>query len=198
MIGRVRGVLLSRGGPVVEVGTAGGVVYEVEVPLSVAERLPAEGAEVELYTLYRVREDQVALYGFVDVGERALFLRLVGVSGVGARLALSLLSTYSAPRLVSILAEGEVGALVQVSGVGKKSAERLVLELRDRMEGLVDAFPVLGARGDAGGGAAQEAARALVALGMSPQEADRAVREVLDEVETDRTDEIVRRALGRR
>jgi len=194
MISRLRGTLLERGEHSVEIATVGGVVYEVEVPLSVAARLPAPGTEVELRTLHVVREEQVALFGFLEAGERALFLRLIGVSGVGAKLALALLSAYPARRLVRALAERDVPALVQVSGVGKKTAERLVLELSDRMEGLE--MDVSGADGPVQG--AQAAVQALVALGMPFQDADRAVREVLDEVDPARTSEIVRRVLGRR
>jgi len=194
MISRLRGILLDRGEHTVEVATAGGVVYEVEVPLSVAARLPAPGADVELRTLHVVREEQVALFGFLEAGERALFLRLIGVSGVGAKLALALLSAYPARRLVRALAERDVAALVQVSGVGKKTAERLVLELSDRMEGLE--MDVAGSDGPVQ--SAQAAVHALVALGMPFQDADRAVRDVLDEVDPGRTDEIVRRVLGRR
>jgi len=194
MISRLRGTLLERGEHTVEIATVGGVVYEVEVPLSVAARLPAPGAEVELRTLHVVREEQVALFGFLEAGERALFLRLIGVSGVGAKLALALLSAYPARRLVRALAERDVPALVRVSGVGKKTAERLVLELSDRMEGLE--MDVAGADGPVQG--AQAAVQALVALGMPFQDADRAVRDVLDDVDPGRTDEIVRRVLGRR
>jgi len=194
MISRLRGVLLERGEHTVEIATAGGVVYEVEVPLSVAARLPLPGTEVELRTLHVVREEQIALFGFLEAGERALFLRLIGVSGVGAKLALALLSAYPARRLASALAERDVAALVQVSGVGKKTAERLVLELSDRMEGLE--MDVGGMDGPVQG--AQAAVQALVALGMPFQDADRAVREVLDDVDPARTDEIVRRVLGRR
>jgi len=194
MISRLRGVLLERGEHTVEIATAGGVVYEVEVPLSVAARLPAPGTEVELRTLHVVREEQFALFGFLEAGERALFLRLIGVSGVGAKLALSLLSAYPARRLATALAERDVAALVQVSGVGKKTAERLVLELSDRMEGLE--MDVAASDGPVQG--VQAAVQALVALGMPFQDADRAVREVLDDVDPARTDEIVRQVLGRR
>lgn len=194
MISRLRGILLDRGEHTVEIATEGGVVYEVEVPLSVATRLPALGTDVELRTLHVVREEQITLFGFLEAGERALFLRLIGVSGVGAKLALALLSAYPARRLARALAERDVAALVQVSGVGKKTAERLVLELSDRMDGLE--MDMAGSDVPAQG--AQTAIQVLVALGMPFQEADHAVRHVLDEVDPERTDEIVRRVLGRR
>jgi Holliday junction DNA helicase RuvA len=178
----------------VEVATAGGVVYEVEVPLSVASRLPAAGGEVELRTVYRVREDQAALFGFISEDERTLFLRLVGVSGVGAKLALAMLSAYAAPRLARAIAEKDVAALVQVSGVGKKTAERLVLELSDRMGGIETDLAI-----DGSSTGTQAAVQVLVALGMSFQEADRAVRTVLGEAGAGaKADEIVRKVLAKR
>lgn len=194
MISRLRGLLVGRTEDRVEIATGGGVTYEVEVPLSVAMRLPSVGSEVELRTVYRVREDQVALFGFLEEGERTLFLRLVAVTGVGAKLALAMLSTYPAPRLARALAERDLPALVQVSGVGRKTAERLVLELSDRMGGIET---------DLQGGAeevgtAQAAVRALVALGMTFQEADQGVRSVLDGSAATGTDEIVRKVLALR
>ncbi len=193
MISRLRGTLLSRHGTAIEIATPSGVVYEVDVPLSVAERLPGLGDEIELRTVHVVREDLVALYGFLETGERQLFQTLLGASGVGARLALAMLSTYSAPRLSRALAEKDVGALVQVPGVGKKTAERLALELADRVQGLE-----LGAGGaePAAAGGAHEAVQALVSLGMSFQDADRAVRTALEEGTSTETAELIRTALA--
>jgi holliday junction DNA helicase RuvA len=195
MISRLRGTLLSRTEERIEVATAGGVVYEVEVPLSVAERLPGVGEELELRTVQVVREDLHALYGFTEPGERLLFQRLLGASGVGARLALAMLSTFPATRLVRALVERDVAALTQVSGVGKKTAERLILELSDRVKELDLASEV-----EAGGPAegARAAVQALTALGMSFQEADAAVRAALDDDQDFGTDELVRRALARK
>jgi Holliday junction DNA helicase RuvA len=194
LIARVRGTLLSRGGEVVEVATPGGVVYEVAVPLTVAERLPPVGKEVDLRTVYLLREDHAALFGFLDVDERSLFQRLNGASGVGPRLALAMLSTYPASRLARALVEKDIGALVQIAGVGKKKAEKIVLELADRVGDLsVDATPPSGPVPQA-----QAAVRALIALGMSFPEADGAVRAVLDQGSPSDTNELVRRALARK
>lgn len=195
MISRLRGTLLSRTEERIEVATSGGVVYEVEVPLSVAERLPGVGKELELRVVQVVREDLHALYGFTEPGERVLFQRLLSTSGVGARLALAMLSTFPATRLVRALIERDVAALTQVSGVGKKTAERLILELSDRVKELDLASKV-----EAGGPAegARAAVQALTALGMSFQEADSAVRAVLDDERDYGTDELVRRALARK
>lgn len=194
MISRLRGTLISREEERVEVATPGGVVYEVEIPLTVAERLPALGEEVELRTHLVVREDAQILYGFLAAGERALFRRLLAAQGVGAKLALSMLSRYPAPRLARALAERDVAALVQVSGVGKKTAERLVLELADRMSEL----EVEGAGSLEAPEGAQAAVQALVALGMQFADADSAVRAVLREGNPLTTQELIRKALGRK
>ena len=192
MISRLRGTLVSIGEEAVEVATASGVVYEVHVPLSVAERIPPVGAELELLTHQLVREDFVALYGFVEPGERELFRMLLQASGVGSRLALQLLSTFRAPRLARAIAERDVAALVQAPGVGKKTAERLILELGDRIGGLH-----LAGESHLPGPAAEPraAVQALVVLGMSFQAADRAVRAVLEEGLDLDTEVLIRRAL---
>ena len=193
MISRLRGTLLSRSDMGIEVATSGGVVYEVDVPLSVAERLPQVGDEIELRTAQVVREDLIALYGFLDAGERRLFQTLIGVSGVGVKLALAMLSVYPAARLIRALIEKDVGALVQVPGVGRKTAERLSLELADRVQDLDiggEVTPVGVPRG------AQDAVQALVSLGMSFQDADRAVRRTLEDDPGLEMADLIRKALA--
>lgn len=192
MISRIRGTLLSQDEGKVEVATAGGVVYQVEIPTSVAAHLPARDEEVELLTLQVIRDDAHHLFGFLVPGERALFQRVMGVQKVGPRMALNLLSTYSAPRLSRALAEKDVAALAQVSGVGKKTAERLALELWDKVEDL----ELAGAEGDRPADGAHEAVQALMALGMGFQAADRAVRAALDGSETMTTETLIRKALA--
>ncbi|MCJ7628668.1 MAG: Holliday junction branch migration protein RuvA [Longimicrobiales bacterium] len=194
MISRLRGILLSRDFSTVEIETSGGVVYEVDVPLTVDERLPALGEAVELRTVQVTREDSVSLYGFLEIHERELFKRLLTASGVGARLALSMLSTFPARRLAQALAEKDLGALTQVSGVGKKKAERLVLELSEKVQDLVVGSdgvpgPPLGAQG---------AVTALVALGYTFSNADAAVRRALKEGGDLSTEELIRKALSGR
>lgn len=200
MISRLRGTLLSREPDRVEIETGGGVVYEVEVPRTVLQRLPAPGAPLELRTLQIVREDSAVLYGFIDAHERELFRRLLGVSGVGAKLGLALLSTYAAPRLARALVEKDITALQQVSGVGRKTAERMALELADKVTDLAvtaggDAEDGGGAVSAGGAKAAQEAVAALVALGYAFSDADDAVRAVLADGEVTGADELIRRAL---
>jgi len=195
MISRLRGTLLSRADTGVEIATAGGVIFEVDVPLSVFERLPDVGVEVEIRTVQVVREDSIALYGFLDLRERRLFQTLLSASGVGARLALAMLSTYSAPRLVRALLERDVATLVQVPGVGKKTAERLAIELGDRVKGL-DIVTEETDGSDPDG--AHEAVHALVALGMSFQEAESAIRLALDGTDIVDAEELLRKALSLR
>jgi Holliday junction DNA helicase RuvA len=197
MISRIKGVLVSNDLDRVEVETAGGLVYRIDVPLTVLERLPAVGSAVELRTVYVVREDSATLYGFVEESERELFTRLTSTSGVGAKLGLAMMSTYAAHRLAQALAERDVAALTQVPGIGRKTAERLTLELADKVQDLAVAA---GAEpgGDGAPAVAQEAVAALVALGYSFADADAAVREVLRDAGTDSADEIIRLALGRR
>jgi holliday junction DNA helicase RuvA len=191
VISRIRGTLLGHEDGRVEVATPGGVVYQVEVPTSVAAHLPPPDQAVELLTLQVIRDDAHHLFGFLATGERTLFQRVMGVQKVGPRMALNLLSTYSAPRLARALAEKDIAALSQVSGVGKKTAERLALELWDKVEDL----ELAGAEGDRPADGAQEAIQALMALGMGFQSADRAVRAALDGSETMTTEALVRKAL---
>ncbi len=199
MISRLKGTLISRELDHVEVETTGGVVYEVQIPLSILERLPRPPApDFEIRTLQVVREDSDTLYGFLEPFERELFSRLLGASGVGPKVALAMLSTYSASRLAQALAEKDVNALKQVSGVGKKTAERIVLELADRVEDLVVEAAGPDGTGGGEGPGAQEAVGALVALGYSFVDADAAVRHALADGETAGIDELVRRALAKR
>jgi Holliday junction DNA helicase RuvA len=194
MISRLKGTLLSRTPERIEVETSGGVVYEVEVPLTVFQRLPAVGGAIEIRTLQVIREDSASLYGFIDPLERELFRRLLATSGVGAKLALAMLSTYTAERLARALVEKDVNALKRVTGVGTKTAERIVLELADKVVDLAVGGAVAG--DGAGVRGSQAAVAALVALGYTFDVADRAVRTVLSEGEVDSTDELIRKALA--
>jgi Holliday junction DNA helicase RuvA len=192
MISRLRGTLLSLETDRVEVETTGGVVYEVEVPLTVLQRLPSPGGVLELRTLQVVTDNSVALYGFIDGNERTLFKRLLTASGVGAKVALAMLSTYPAERLARALMEKDTVALQQVSGIGKKKAEKIALDLADKVADLAIVTPT-GPRESPG---AQEAVQALVALGLTFGDADHAVRAVLEAGVPDSTEELIRRALA--
>ena len=177
MISRIRGTLLRRDLGVVEVMTSSGVAYEISIPLTVYERLPREGADIELRTWLVVREDGHELFGFLEAGERALFARLLSASGVGPRLALNMLSTLAPDRLVAAITSKDIATLRQIPGLGTKKAEKLSLELADRLDDLA----VLTAGPKPQGRTAEEAVSALVALGYSPSEATGAVRKALDE-----------------
>ena len=192
MISRLQGKLLSRDATCVEVETSGGVVYEVEVPITVLQGLPSPGGSVELRTLQVVTESSIALYGFSSAHERLLFQRLLTATGVGAKLALAMMSTYSAERLARALVEKDSTALQQVSGIGKKKAEKIALDLADKVADLAIVTPVV----DGVTGVAQDAVQALVNLGYSFSVADTAVRAVLEDGIPDSTEELVRRALS--
>ena len=193
MISRIHGTLLTRDLNRAEVLTAGGVGYAIEIPTSVYERLPSPGEAVELRTFQVVREDAVLLYGFLEEGERTLFSRLISASGVGPRLALALLSALPGHALVRSIRDRNVATLTAVSGVGKKTAERLVLELSGKLDDLAFAAPGTGARAPG----MEEALRALVVLGLSPVEAERAVHAVLQEQGALPAQELIRAALAR-
>jgi holliday junction DNA helicase RuvA len=177
----------------VEIMTSGGVGYEVSIPLSVFERLPRAGEAVELLTHQVVREDDVMLFGFLQEGERELFGRLLGASGVGPRLALALMSTLTPSALVRAIADRDVATLVRVPGVGRKTAERIALELADKLDAIA-----LGAAPSVRGAAAQEAVGALVALGYSASEATAAVQRSIEEQGPEEDAKaLIRKALAR-
>ncbi len=194
MISRVRGELLSSDVDRVEVRTASGVTYELHIPLTVFQRLPAEGATIELRTEYLVKDDVPNLYGFNGQAERALFRLLQTVQMVGPRLAMSMLSTYDARRLARAIAQKDVPALVQVNGLGKKTASRLILELADKVRD----FAVAADDETADSGTAAEAVTALVNLGYGFTEADAAVRDATQGAAFARTEDIIRHVLSRR
>jgi Holliday junction DNA helicase RuvA len=191
LITRIRGTLLARELDRVEIMTAGGVGYELAIPRTVFERLPRTGKDLELRAYQVVREDAVLLFGFLDEIERTVFSRLLAATGVGPRLALALLSSLPAPRLVRAIREKDVAALTAVAGVGRKTAERLALELAGKLDDV--AIPVSAA----GGSGVEEALRALTVLGFQLPDADRAIRAVLrDEGPMDAQD-LIRAALAR-
>jgi holliday junction DNA helicase RuvA len=190
MIAMVSGVVAAREGDSLVVQTDGGVGYRVTVPAGVAERLPASGARVSLHTELVVKEDGWALYGFDRPGERLVFQRLLGASGFGPKLALALLSALGAERTVRSIRARDLAALSSVGGIGRKKAERLVLELHDRF----DEVPVEARTAGPVGG--DDAVRALVGLGYGPGAADDAVQAALaGGASADDTSQLIRRAL---
>ena len=170
MIGRLVGRLVSKHPPQVVVDVAG-VGYEIDVPMSTFFNLPATGEMVTLHTHLAVREDAHVLYGFGSVEERAAFRRLIRISGVGARTALALLSGMSVADLAHAVAAQDTARLTKIPGIGKKTAERLLLELKGKL-----AEPQAGAAGGAATGTGDDVLNALVALGYSEKEALAAVK----------------------
>ena len=190
MIGRIRGVLASKSPPWVLV-EAGGVGYELEVPMSTLYDLPELGREVTLFVHYAHKEDTVALYGFLREAERAQFRNLLRVSGIGAKIALSVLSGASADEFARLVQAGDITALTRVPGIGKKTAERIVVELRDRVAavGAVASGGAMAMPRDA----QSEALTALQQLGYKPVEAQRLIRET--QTPGDSAEALIRKAL---
>jgi len=191
VIASVSGRLAAKSADRVVVLTSGGVGYEVVVPLGVMERLPGVGDSITLATELVVKEDGWSLYGFLEEAERVLFRRLLTVSGVGPRIAVALLSTLGAERGAQAIRKKDIAALSQVSGVGRKLAERLALELGDKVGELPG-----GAGTPAMSGPAEQALRALERLGYGTAEAERALRASLaGDGATADAEGLVRRAL---
>jgi Holliday junction DNA helicase RuvA len=158
---------------VVEVNSIG---YHVNVPAAVIARLPKVGEKVKLYTIQIVREDDISLYGFLHKEERALFALLLSVSGIGPKMAMALISGFPLDRLVAAIAQGDVTLLSSISGVGKKTAERLVLELKEKIGRAYAITPAEMAAGIKGENAlVSDAISALIALGYSPRDAREAI-----------------------
>ena len=178
MIIHLDGTLVTKDIDRVEVMTDGGVGYEVQIPLGVFETLPRVGEPISLHTWLVVKEDSWQLFGFSSLYERRLFQKLLTANGVGPSLALGLLSALSAERLVRAIIEKDIPTLQGVPRVGRKKAERLILDLADKLDGI-------GGDGEDGverrvGGASEDALRALISLGYSSNEAEKAVRVALD------------------
>lgn len=192
MIAQVRGRLVRKE-PQEAVVEVGGVGYRVTIPLSTFYRIGEPGDEITLLTHTHVREDALALFGFLTAAEQALFERLIAVSGVGPKLAVSILSGIEAPDLVSALRASDVARLTRIPGVGKKTAERLVLELKDKVQGL--AATEEAAPAGPAASAKEDLVSALVHLGYSRPEAERGVARALEEDGTGRFEELLRRSL---
>lgn len=191
MIASLSGVLAARDGDSIVVQTEGGVGYELTVPSGVAGRLPPPGGRVSLHTELVVKEDGWALFGFDRPAERQIFQRLLGAAGFGPKLALALLSALGAERTVRSIRGRDLAALSSVAGIGRKKAERLVLELRDRFDDVTlepAAAPVPGS---------DEAVRALMGLGYAAGAAEDAVRSAIAAGSPDETPQLIRRALQR-
>jgi len=190
MIGRLRGILALKQPPwlVVDVN---GVGYELEAPMSTFYDLPELGREVSLFTHYAQKEDSVSLYGFLREGERRLFRDVQKVSGIGAKIALAVLSGVSVDEFARLVQAGDITALTRIPGIGKKTAERMVVELRDRAADLAGGGPA-GLTAAAGDPVA-DAVTALQQLGYKPAEAVRMARDAA--APGDEAAAIIRKAL---
>jgi holliday junction DNA helicase RuvA len=196
MISQVAGKLLTKELDRIEVMTDGGVGYELHVPLSAYEALPKPGERVTVFTHLIVKEDGWQLYGFTAVHERRVFQKVLAAKGVGPALALGMLSTLSAERLVRAIREKDVATLQSVPRVGRKKAEQLILDLADKLDDVATT-------GGAGlprpeGATAEDAIRALVSLGYSTADSEKAVRAALDTGNRGMSaPELIRTALGK-
>ena len=190
MIGRLKGVLVHKQPPWLVVDVHG-VGYELEAPMSTFYDLPAIGGDVALFTHHAQKEDSVALYGFLREAERRLFRDVQKVSGIGAKIALAVLSGVSVDDFARLVQTGDIAALTRVPGIGKKTAERMVVELRDRDWDF--ASGVIGSGGSVPSDPQSEAVSALQQLGYKPVEAARMAREAF--AAGDDAAAIIRRAL---
>ena len=199
MIGRLRGVLVEKQPPSLILDVRG-VGYELEAPMSTFYRLPELGQEVTLITHFVVREDAQLLYGFSDKSERQLFRSLIRVNGVGPKLALAILSGMEGEMFARCVHEQDATMLTRIPGVGKKTAERLIVEMKDRLnewqpalaaleQAATSKTPATNARHDP----VQDAVSALIALGYRPQDASKAIAGV--EADGLSTDQLIRLAL---
>lgn len=194
MIGRIRGTLILKNPPHLMVDV-GGLGYELQAPMSTFYHLPEVGEVVTLFTHLQVREDAHTLYCFVAEADRQLFRTLIRISGVGAKMALAILSGMEAAAFQRCVQEGDTGSLVRLPGIGRKTAERLVVEMRGRFEGEPGLQEVM-AQTSPGARVIdprEDALQALIALGYRPQEAQRMVKGI--EVEGQRSEDIIRQAL---
>lgn len=184
MIGRLKGIIIEKQAPEILLDV-NGVGYEVTLPMSCFYELPKVGEPVAVLTHFVVREDAQLLFGFNTRTERALFRELIKTNGVGPKLALAILSGMTADQFIYNVEQGEIGALVKLPGVGKKTAERLIVEMRDRLKGFggYDLFNPA-PEGALGGGSVADSARdeaiaALLALGYKASQAEQVIKKIL-------------------
>ncbi len=182
MIAHLRGRLIEKL-PNQAVVECGGVGYDVAISVETFGSLPEEGLEASLFVHTHVREDQIALFGFAEIREKRLFEKLLTISGIGPKLAITVLSGIAADRLIAAIRAQDHGTLTKIPGIGKKTAERVVLELKDKLDDLAVAIPAVGGRpASAGtlGAHGEDAVSALVNLGYPRVSAQRAVEAAME------------------
>ena len=180
MIGQIRGVLIEKAAPEILV-EVNGITYEIQVPMSTAYQLPELGSQLHLHTHFVVREDAQLLYGFYELKDKTLFRALIRVNGVGPKMALAILSGMAADEFARTVRENDVSAMTKMPGVGKKTAERLIVEMRDRLSewGDGEAAASNNVAPHLTSTISNDAETALVALGYKPQQATNAVAKIL-------------------
>ena len=200
MIGQIRGILIEKNPPEILVDV-GGITYEIQVPMSTLYQLPDVGQEVVLHTHFVVRDDAQLLYGFCHAKDKTLFRSLIRVNGVGPRMALVILSGMEPDEFVRVVRNNDVTAMVNMPGIGKKTAERLIVEMRDRLsewqasEGA-DSAPETQDSASTIKVFSKDAEAALIGLGYKPQQAARAIAQVLkDNLEITDSEELIRLSL---
>ena len=197
MIGQIRGILVEKKSPEILVDV-GGISYELQIPMSTAYQLPEVGSELRLHTHFVVREDAQLLYGFYELKDKTLFRALIRVNGVGPKMALAIISGMAADEFARTVRENDVAAMTRMPGIGKKTAERLIVEMRDRLTEWDDAEAAAALPGATHSTSAmgKEAETALLALGYKPQQAARAVAMVLkSDPEVPDSESLIRLAL---
>ena len=200
MIGQIRGILIEKNPPEILVDV-GGITYEIQVPMSTLYQLPDVGQEVVLHTHFVVRDDAQLLYGFCHTKDKTLFRSLIRVNGVGPRMALVILSGMEPDEFVRVVRNNDITAMVNLPGIGKKTAERLIVEMRDRLnewqasEGE-DSVPGTEDSALTVKVFSKDAEAALIGLGYKPQQAARAIAQVLkDNLEITDSEELIRLSL---
>lgn len=195
MIGQLRGKLLAKTPPEVLL-EVGGVGYEVQVPMSTLYELPDVGREVLLHTHFVVREDAQLLYGFHDLKSKSMFRSLIKVNGVGPKMALGILSGMQADEFVRTVRGNDVNAMIKMPGIGKKTAERLIIEMRDRLDEWGDTSESVASSATVNSSVSRDAETALISLGYKPPQAARSIAVVMKEhPEIEDSEALIRLAL---
>ncbi len=195
MIGRIRGTLVDKKPPEIQIDVAG-ICYEVQVPMSTLYQLPELGKELTLHTHFVVREDAQLLYGFFEEQDKSMFRSLIKINGVGPKMALGILSSMQANEFVRAVRSNDINAMVKMPGIGKKTAERLLIEMRDRLKDWDDDTEAGSTQAPVSASITNDAETALVSLGYKPQQAAHAIAAVLKaNPEITGSEELIRRSL---
>jgi Holliday junction DNA helicase RuvA len=195
VIGRIRGVLVDKKPPEIQIDVAG-ICYEVQVPMSTLYQLPELGKELTLHTHFVVREDAQLLYGFFEEKDKSMFRSLIKINGVGPKMALGILSSMEANEFVRAVRSNDINAMVKMPGIGKKTAERLLIEMRDRLKDWDGEAGSTQAPASASASITNDAETALISLGYKPQQAAHAIAQVLKvNPEITGSEELIRHSL---